>query len=145
MAQEFWDENKQQELKKELQELRKRMFLDWAKQVANTLTEEIDENTRKQLLEKVTDLLRKNNIDFKVENGNRVLIKGNVIYVSLPGYAGGYQEITIVQRDKEISLDVFLEASRLLVKSPETSRIDLVELPRDINVKYADGYLEIIF
>jgi len=145
MAQEFWDENKQKELEKELQELRKQFYIDWAKQVANTLTEEIGENARKQLLEKVIDLLSKNNIDFKVENGNRVLIKGNVIYVSLPGYAGGYQEISIVQGDKEISLDVFLEASRLLVKSLETSRIDLVELPRDINVKYGDGYLEIIF
>jgi len=96
-------------------------------------------------LQEVTDLLSKNNIDFKVENGNRVLIKGNVTYVSLPGYAGGYQEISIVQGDKKISLDIFFDRSRLLVKSLETSRLGVVELPRDINVHYSDGYLEIIF
>ena len=96
-------------------------------------------------LQEVTDLLSENNIDFKVEYGNRVLIKGNVTYVSLPGYAGGYQEISIVQGDKKISLDIFSDRSRLLVESLETSRLSVVELPRDINVHYSDGYLEIIF
>jgi len=139
MAQEFWDESKQQEM-------RKIGYLNWAKAVADTLTEEVDETTKKQLIEKIIDLLEKNNIDFNVVNGNKILIKGDVKFVSLPGYAGGYQDIVIVQGDKEIAWDVFLDMSRLLVTPLGASgHSGVVELPRDINVEYSDGYLSIIF
>jgi len=137
MAQEFLDENKQREW-------RKNAYLYWASAVADTLTGEIDEKTRKQLIEKVINLLEKNNIDFKVENGNKILIKGNVNFVSLAGYAGGYEEISIVQGDKKIAWDTFMDGSRLMVNNLETkTNLGVVELPRDIHVEYDYPYLEI--
>jgi len=120
MAQEFWDEE-------------------------NNLQEEIDENTKKQLMEKLINILEKNNLDFKVE-GNKIMIKGLAVYFEPAGYMGGVEQIEIIDGDKKILWETYKKASRIGVGTIGTpGHPDSVELPRDIKVKYNLPYLTIIF
>ncbi len=145
MAQEFWNENKQKELEKELLEQRKQFYLDWAKQVADRFVE-LDLPERKQLMEIVTDLLEKNNVDFEVD-GYEIKIKGKVEDVKFAGFAGGPEWIEIVQGDKRIIWETHMDHSILYIKPLRASgRLGETELPRDLpRVSYCNGYLCLFF
>jgi len=145
MAQEFWDENKQQELEKQLLEQRKQFYLDWAKQVADRFVE-LDLPERKQLMEMVTDLLEKNNVDFEVD-GYEIKIKGKVEDVKFAGFAGGPEWIEIVQGDKRIIWETHMDHSILYIKPlGDSGRLGEIELPRDLpRVSYCNGHLCLFF
>jgi len=145
MAQEFWDENKQKELEKELLEQRKQFYLDWAKQVADRFVE-LDLPERKQLMEMVTDLLEKNNVDFEVD-GYEIKIKGKVEDVQFAGFVGGPEWIEIVQGDKRIIWEAHMDYSILYIKHLGTAEdLGEIKLPRDIpRLFYSKGYLYLFF
>ena len=145
MAQEFWDENKQKELEKELLEQRKQFYLNWAKQVADRFVE-LDLPERKQLMEMVTDLLERNNVDFEVD-GYEIKIKGKVEDVKFAGFAGGPEWIEIVQGDKRIIWETHMDHSILYIKPLEAyERLGEIELPRDLpRVSYCNGHLCLFF
>jgi len=145
MAQEFWDENKLQELEKQLLEQRKQFYLNWAKQVADRFVE-LDLPERKQLMEMVTDLLEKNNVDFEVD-GYDIKIKGKVEDVKFAGFAGGPEWIEIVQGDKKIIWETHMDYSILYIKPlGADERSGEIELPRDLpRVSYCNGHLCLFF
>jgi hypothetical protein len=145
MAQEFWDENKQQELEKKLLELRKKIYLDWAKQVADRFVE-LDLPERKQLIKKITDLLEKNNIDFEVD-GYEIKIKGKVDDVKFAGFVGGPEWVEIVQGNKRIIWETYMDYSILYIRPLGVSKdLGEIKLPRDLpRVSYCNGYLCLFF
>jgi hypothetical protein len=129
MAQEFWDENQGEEI--QLPEFQ--------------LLEVLDENTKERLMQKVTKILEKNNIDFKVE-GDKIMIKGLAVYFN-PGYMGGGAEsIEIIDGDKKILWETTMSGNRISVGTIGTpGYTDSVELPRIIYADYNLPYLTIVF
>lgn len=129
MAQEFWD-NKQQEWEEEWMG---KSYLD------------LDEDTKKRLMEKVINILEKNNLDFKVE-GNKVMIKGLAVHFEPAGYTGGVEQLEIIDGDKKIEWETYMGASEIKLGTIGIPGYpDSVKLPRDIKVNYNLPYLTIIF
>jgi len=115
--------------------------------MAQAFWDENKQHQRKmeQLEQELIDFLKRNNIKFKVD-GNVVKIEGDVVIAELSGYEVGPENITIVQGDKKIKWDSYMEESVLQVgglRSPGYS--NYITLPRDISVHYNKPYLLIVF
>jgi hypothetical protein len=126
MAQE-WDEKKDEEI--QLPEIQ--------------LPEQLDRNTKKQLMEKVIEILQKNNLDFKVE-GNKIMIKGLAVYFKPMG--DGTEQIEIIDGDRKILWETYMSGSRISVGTIGTpGYTDSVRLPRNMYADYNLPNLTIIF
>lgn len=129
MAQE-WDEKNEQQNGEEL---------EWVGNILN-----LDENMKKQLMEKVTNFLEKNNIDFKVE-GNKIMIKGLAVYFEPASYMNGVQKIEIIDGDKKILWETDMSENKISVGTIGTpGYTDSVELPRETYANYNLPYLTIM-
>jgi len=108
-----------------------------------------DEYMKKRAINEVINMLKLNNINFKVENKDRItaiMIKGVVGDAELAGYSGGVENITIIQGDKKIKWESIMAGNELAVGTlGKPGYIDSVKLPKDVHVGYRSGYLEIIF
>ena len=113
------------------------------------LDENLDEYRKKRVINEVINMLKMNNINFKVKNNDRtttIMIEGAVGLAEFAGYSGGVENITIIQGDKKIKWESIMEGNELAVGIlGKPGYIDSVKLPRDVHVGYQTGYLEITF
>jgi hypothetical protein len=100
-------------------------------------------------IQKVIDLLEKNNIVFEVE-GDKILIKGDpeyadFVYFNRPTYINTAR-IVISQGDNDIDINVSSEADTVYIAVRTPSNYVSIAIPRKyVHVQYKDSYLVIDF
>jgi len=102
------------------------------------MAQEWDEKSQSQEMKQVIGLLKKFNIDFRVE-GNKIMVKGDVVYVDILSMPG----IIITQRDKKIGFDMFDSTNNLVVRT--STRAEVVKLSKEVYADYNYPYLIIHF
>ena len=100
-------------------------------------------------MQKVINLLEKNNIVFEVE-GDKIIIKGDLesadfVYFNRPMYINTVR-IVISQGDKDIEINAFSDVDAVYIGVRTPTSYDTITLPRKyVHVQYGDSYLVIDF
>ena len=100
-------------------------------------------------MQKVINLLEKNNIVFEVE-GDKIIIKGDLesadfVYFNRPMYINTAR-IVISQGDNDIEINAFSDVDAVYIGVRTPTSYDTITLPRKyVHVQYGDSYLVIDF
>ena len=100
-------------------------------------------------MQKVINLLEKNNIVFEVE-GDKIIIKGDLesadfVYFNRPMYINTVR-IVISQGDKDIEINAFSDVDAVYIGVRTPTSYDTITLPRKyVHVQHEDSYLVIDF
>jgi hypothetical protein len=100
-------------------------------------------------MQKVINLLEKNNIVFEVE-GDKIIIKGDLdyadfVYFNCPMYINTAR-IVISQGDNDIEINALSDVDVVYIGVRTPTNYDTITLPRKyVHVQYEDSYLVIDF